>query len=81
MIDLSSSGAFLEHHLKRQRAHSRVHAALRNGQLARGACERRSENCQGQIEGHHENYDLPLKVTWLCRRHHLGRHIELRTAA
>lgn len=76
-----TNDAYLERYLKQQRAHTRVHTALRKGQLTRGVCARQSESCQGQIEGHHEDYDLPLDVIWLCRRHHLARHIELRAAA
>lgn len=27
-----------------------------------------------KIEAHHPSYDRPLKVVWLCRRHHLAEH-------
>lgn len=30
------------------------------------------------VHGHHENYDEPLKVRWLCPRHHSERHKEMR---
>lgn len=26
------------------------------------------------IEKHHENYDKPFEVRWLCKRHHLDIH-------
>src|SRR5688572_25231466 len=29
-------------------------------------------------EGHHDNYDRPYEVAWLCKRHHTARHIESR---
>lgn len=29
-------------------------------------------------QGHHENYDYPLSVVWLCSKHHAERHIEMR---
>lgn len=25
-------------------------------------------------EAHHEDYDRPLEVVWLCRKHHMERH-------
>ena len=31
-----------------------------------------------KAQGHHENYDKPLDVIWLCTRHHNDRHIHLR---
>jgi len=30
--------------------------------------------CGKKAEKHHEDYDKPLKVVWLCRKHHLKKH-------
>jgi hypothetical protein len=30
--------------------------------------------CGGAAEKHHEDYSEPLKVAWLCRKHHLLHH-------
>lgn len=50
-------------------------AALANGTLKRGQCERRRlGGCEGPIHGHHEDYSKPLYVRWLCRKHHLDAH-------
>ena len=27
-----------------------------------------------KIESHHADYDKPLEVSWLCRKHHLEMH-------
>lgn len=33
-------------------------------------CEQQGPECDGQIEGHHIDYERPLEVRWLCKRHH-----------
>jgi len=30
------------------------------------------------LEGHHEDYSKPEDITWLCRKHHYERHVEIR---
>ncbi len=67
--------------IKIDRARYEVRNALRKGVLTRGRCARQSERCAGQIEGHHEDYSRPLDVVWLCHRHHMDRHLELRPVA
>ena len=42
-------------------------AALRAGVLRRGCCEFYGDP---KTEGHHEDYDQPYQVRWLCRKHH-----------
>lgn len=44
--------------------------ALRKEELVRGECAAVGDPHEGQIEGHHLDYDLPLCVVWLCRKHH-----------
>ncbi len=45
--------------------------AIRDGRLIREPCE----VCRGKkSEAHHEDYNKPLDVIWLCRKHHLERH-------
>ncbi len=29
-------------------------------------------------QAHHNNYNEPLKVTWLCKKHHIERHSQMR---
>jgi hypothetical protein len=51
-----------------------VAAAVRSGTLKKMPCE-----VCGDIkaEAHHEDYDKPLDIRWLCRKHHRGRHKEI----
>ena len=56
---------------KVRRAHELVCQALKSGQLVRQPCE-----ICGDPKGqpHHPNYNEPLRVEWLCRRHHMQHH-------
>jgi hypothetical protein len=47
--------------------------ALEGGKLTRQPCER---CCDLKTEMHHEDYDKPLEVNWLCRECHLDLHNE-----
>lgn len=49
--------------------------ALRDGKMVKQPCVR----CGAlEVHGHHENYDLPFVVVWLCPLHHSERHKEMR---
>lgn len=63
-----------ENHPNKKKAHALVASAVRSGKLIKMPCEKcGSENTQA----HHEDYDKPLCVNWLCVRHHADRHIEI----
>jgi hypothetical protein len=59
---------------RRSLAHSRVATAIRSGTLVRQPCCR----C-GEVKSvaHHEDYDKPLDVMWLCQPCHKQRHKEI----
>jgi hypothetical protein len=66
-----AKAAWAERNPAKRRAHNIVARAIRRGQLKRGPCE----VCgAGDAEAHHDDYDLPLDVRWLCRRHHAEHH-------
>jgi len=50
--------------------------AIRVGILERKPCVVCGNN--SQIHAHHEDYNKPLDVVWLCHSHHLARHKELK---
>lgn len=58
---------------RRMHCHNAVAWAIKKGSLIRQPCER----CGGKANAHHESYDHPLIVKWLCGSHHKQRHIEL----
>jgi len=62
-----------KHHPKRAGAHHRVREGLRRGLLSRPPrCEVCGRECK--VIAHHEDYDKPLEVEWLCRACHAKRH-------
>lgn len=61
------------------RARHAVHRAVKRGEILK------SEHCQrcgigGKISAHHEDYEKPLDVMWLCRKCHCDRHAEMKEA-
>ena len=61
--------------LRRQQCHSAVRQAIVKGTLTKSPCER----C-GEVKSlaHHEDYDKPVDVMWLCQPCHKQRHKELK---
>jgi len=63
---------------KKRAARRKVMTELEAGRLVRGSCE-----CCGnsKTDAHHEDYDKPLEVKWLCRSCHILKHQAERTAS
>jgi hypothetical protein len=60
---------------RRQQAHAAVSKALRHGTLLKEPCCR----CGNERSvAHHDDYDKPLEVMWLCQPCHKQRHKELK---
>lgn len=59
---------------RRQLAHNAVARAIRSGALVRQPCSRCNEP---KSVAHHEDYDKPLEVVWLCQPCHKQRHKEI----
>jgi len=57
---------------RRKKANDIAYRAILNGQLHKQPCV----VCESteQVDAHHDNYDKPLKVKWLCRIHHAEEH-------
>lgn len=56
------------------KAHSAVLRAIKNGSIIKEPCY----ICGEAAQAHHEDYNKPLAITWLCIFHHKERHIEIR---
>jgi hypothetical protein len=55
-------------------AHVLLGNAIRAGKVKRLPCQ----ECGKKSHGHHEDYDNPLEVTWLCAAHHRQRHEQMK---
>jgi hypothetical protein len=57
--------------LPKYQAHLAVQRALISGALEKQGCE----VCgAAKVDAHHDRYDEPLNVRWLCRSHHVKLH-------
>lgn len=54
-------------------AHNAVHRAVKAGKIQKEKCW-----CGQEAQAHHEDYEKPLDVIWLCPKHHAERHLQLR---
>ena len=61
---------------KQIEAHNAVGCALRAGRLVKGPCIECGTTIR--VEGHHEDYDKPLDVIWMCRKCHQRMHSQKR---
>jgi ribosomal protein S27AE len=59
---------------RRQKAHGMVYRAIKSGKLIRKPCCKCGEQ---KSLAHHEDYDKPLDVMWLCQPCHKQRHKEI----
>ena len=65
------SKKWLENNCIKSAAHIISGNAIRDGKLIKQPCEVCGEI---KVDGHHDNYEKPLEVRWLCRKHHAEHH-------
>jgi hypothetical protein len=56
-------------------AHMKIRSAVKNGLIKRGVCEICGST---KTEGHHDDYNKPLEVRWLCKQHHKDEHRKIK---
>lgn len=60
---------------RRAKAHSAVSLSIKNGKIVREPCVK----CGREDSlAHHEDYDKPLDIVWLCQPCHKQRHKEIK---
>jgi hypothetical protein len=57
---------------RKNKARAKAQYALKTGKLIEKPCE----VCGEKAEMHHEDYDKPLEVIWVCNKHHDIIHSE-----
>lgn len=62
---------------KKYQARQRLNRYVYKGLISRKPCEVCGEK---SVDGHHDDYDKPLKVKWLCKLHHGEHHARVREA-
>lgn len=69
------SRGFRVYDRKKVEARNAVKVAIDRGELKVKPCERCGFALG--VHAHHEDYDRPLDVVWLCQKHHAERHREI----
>lgn len=60
---------------KRHTVRQILRKAIKSGAVSKYPC---SVCGNPKSQAHHEDYDKPLDVIWLCRKHHQEKHIHIR---
>ncbi len=60
-----------EKYPEKWKARNKLRGEVRKGTIKRLPCEKCGKT---PSDGHHEDYEKPLEVKWLCRLHHLELH-------
>lgn len=77
-LDFTSQTQWRERNPKAHWAHTAFRNALRRGLVERGPCEVCGSD---EVDAHHPDYDRPMLVQWLCRKHHKAEHKRLKELA
>ena len=67
---------YYENNPEKRAATYMVSNAIRDSRLTKHPCQ--ICGTIERVQAHHEDYNKPLEVTWLCVKHHNERHIQLR---
>ena len=73
-LNVKVTRAWRAEDVRRSKAHQAVRKAILAGELSKAPCERCGDE---KSLAHHEDYDQPLYVMWLCQPCHKKRHKEL----
>ena len=60
---------------EKRKAQTKVGNAIRDKKLFKQPCEKCGNE---KVEAHHDDYSKPLDVRWLCKKHHVEHHMQMR---
>lgn len=63
---------FRDKYPKKYKAHNLVNNSLRSGKIIKRPCEVCGNS--EKVHAHHDDYNIPLQITWLCPAHHSQWH-------
>lgn len=74
-VKRKASEKYIQNNPKKRKAHIIIGNAVRDGKIVKAS---RCEVCgsDSALTGHHDDYDLPLEVRWLCAKCHIAWHKE-----
>lgn len=59
---------------EKYKAHYKLNLAIKKGQITRSPCAVCGECRKYRVHAHHDNYNKPFEVRWLCVVHHKAVH-------
>jgi len=62
----------VERYPERISARQKVSYEIRRGNIVRESCEKCG--CKTDVHAHHDDYNKPLDIRWLCSKHHREAH-------
>lgn len=71
ILTLEAKKRWADDNKKKRKAHQDVQYAIAKGTLTREPCEKCGVE---ESEAHHDDYNFPLDVIWLCPKHHSELH-------
>jgi len=69
-----SKKKWIENNKEKRKTHHAVNNAVRDGKLIKPKDCQVCGKIENRIHGHHENYDNPLDVIWVCSKCHTVLH-------
>lgn len=75
-VHKKANDAWFEKNPYKKKAEWTLGNAVRDGKILKQPCE--ICNTEQGVESHHDDYDKPLEVRWLCDKHHKEYHRNIR---
>lgn len=67
----ANKAKWINENIVKRAAHTIVGNHLYNGRLIKQPCEKCGNT---EVDAHHDDYEKPLEVRWLCKKHHAEHH-------